>query len=363
MKTKINIFLLLLLFFASCINPIEFKDGAVESKLVLHSLLTPDEGVTVLLTASRFFLDESYNYRKISNAEVVLFKDSIAIDTLQRKAHEGVYYGERNFYVGDSTGIYYGKYIPQAGDNLTLRASAQGFEPIESELTIIPPPDFISADTANMSARAYVRMWYDENDRNKILYDTAIHYFSSFNISLSFNDTPDKNEYYYVVLYVKTEYEDASVGKQYRLSYESNNIVFSSNSVTIGMIGGGEAEKDYSIFTDEFFAGKNYNINIYYLDDGDYYGNNYWTPKPFSFVTAQYLVVELHSVSKEYYLYRKSAMLSDDEMGGRFSEPVQIYSNVKGGIGIAGSYNVSRKMFKLNSVPIINDGYPSVYYQ
>ena len=53
--------------------------------------------------------------------------------------------------------------------------------------------------------------------------------------------------------------------------------------------------------------------------------------------------VELQSLSYEYYMYLKtreanSNMSSFEES---FSEPVQIYTNVIGGIGILGSYSSS----------------------
>ncbi|MDR2840750.1 MAG: DUF4249 domain-containing protein [Paludibacter sp.] len=334
MKKLFNILLLLpVLALFQCENPIDFDFDLVESKLVLHALLTPSENVSVQLSASRFFLDESNTFRKINNATILLFRDDVIIDTLHRS-------------VEDEAGYYFSDYIPHAGDHLKLQAAAQGFESVESEITVVAPPNLISAEALDIKCRAQTVKRIISNQPYKTYIDTVIYYLTA-NITITIADTPEVDEYYNIILYLKTNYRDGT-SELTRFPFESNNMVFSSNEVNVDMFGGGEMEKNYNIFSDELFAGKNYSITVNLPED---FYSNFWVEK---ITESQYLVIELHSVSRDYYFYRLTASKSYNgmEMGGMFGEPVQIYSNVKNGIGVVGSYNVARKEIKLNKSDI-----------
>ncbi|MDR2840694.1 MAG: DUF4249 domain-containing protein [Paludibacter sp.] len=330
MKKLFNILLLLpVLTLFQCENPIDFDLDLVESKLVLQSLLTSTENVSVQLSASRFFLDESDKFRKINNATILLFKDDVIIDTLHRSAE-------------DEGGYYFSDYIPQAGDHLKLQAAAPGFESVESEITVVALPNLVSAEVLDIKCRAQTVEWLISHQPYRTYIDTVIYYLTA-NITLTIADTPEIDEYYNIILYLKTNYIDGT-SELTRFPFESKNIVFSSNEVNVDMFGGGEMAKNYNIFSDELFAGRNYSITVN-LPENFY--SYFW---PESITKSQYLIVELHSVSKDYYFYRLTAAKAYNgmDMGGMFGEPVQVYSNVKNGIGVVGSYNVVRKEIKLN---------------
>ena len=49
------------------------------------------------------------------------------------------------------------------------------------------------------------------------------------------------------------------------------------------------------------------------------------------------LIVEVTSLTRDQYLFRKTMQsYTSDDMIGIFSEPVQVHSNINGGIGIFG---------------------------
>ena len=56
------------------------------------------------------------------------------------------------------------------------------------------------------------------------------------------------------------------------------------------------------------------------------------------------IIVNVKSVSKSYYEYKRT-VLEQTYADGPFSEPVRVYTNVKGGVGILGSYSQSKKYF------------------
>jgi hypothetical protein len=60
-------------------------------------------------------------------------------------------------------------------------------------------------------------------------------------------------------------------------------------------------------------------------------------------ITGKEILVELQSLSHAYYLFLKTRQASSDmdEIISYFTEPVQIYSNITGGIGILGNYSSS----------------------
>jgi hypothetical protein len=66
----------------------------------------------------------------------------------------------------------------------------------------------------------------------------------------------------------------------------------------------------------------------------DLYPNGEWVPA--------HVMVELQAISPDYYRYLKSVELYRVTESDAFSEPIQIYSNVKNGWGIFGSLSSQR---------------------
>jgi hypothetical protein len=107
----------------------------------------------------------------------------------------------------------------------------------------------------------------------------------------------------------------------------------------------------YRVFTDDLFNGSEYTFKMQVRinpdeeeDDNDYYYTaNY--PDPVSLE----LYVELQHLTRDYYLYLKSRAnaRTNEDFGGMFTEPIQVYTNVEGGIGILGSYASTICMFLL----------------
>ena len=89
------------------------------------------------------------------------------------------------------------------------------------------------------------------------------------------------------------------------------------------------------LFTDATINGMNHNIKLstYYIIYWDDYSEN----SSDSTVFRSGYTLEVTALSRDLYLYRQSMnSYSDDELLGFFSEPVQVHSNIDGGIGIFG---------------------------
>ncbi|MDR2384969.1 MAG: DUF4249 domain-containing protein [Tannerella sp.] len=93
----------------------------------------------------------------------------------------------------------------------------------------------------------------------------------------------------------------------------------------------------YRIFSDELFQGEEYTLNIYIRFDN-------FAKNPESNYVRQYVKAEIHTLSEKLYQNLNSQELASGmATGDIFSEPVKIYTNMQGGYGILGVYNVTEK--------------------
>lgn len=153
---------------------------------------------------------------------------------------------------------------------------------------------------------------------------------SYLRILIKIKDNPDTRNYYRIVIRDKTLFDpetDAStVPWNLQDVYIDQEIVFNNIS---GI--GGEDEHTYRVFSDDLFQGKEYTLNVYIRKDRF---------NVYEYESVRYFVkIEIHALSENVYKYLRSLELASAE--DNFQEPVKIFSNVAGGYGIVGIYNVS----------------------
>ena len=327
MKTKylLLIALIITISFSSCEKIIEFNGGDVKTKLVLNGLLMPDSLVKVKITESRFFLDDDGAFKEINNANVELWKDNNKIEKLSN--------------IGE--GYYIGSYIPKTGDNIRITASCDGFDQIECSTEIAIPTSIISADTINYHEDISYNGYYE--DGLWLIDSTSYNTYINFEMNITFKDPKDIPNYYSLNVYLKCNYSD---GESFSLPfmYNSDDLVFQKRNNMDFLDDDNNNYLQLTIFNDELFDGKEYKLKI--KTDNKYIGirNNQSDPETENpeFIGME-ISVELQSLSQAYYMYLKThdAYLNMDNLMEYFAEPIQIYSNVKGGIGILGSYSKS----------------------
>lgn len=154
---------------------------------------------------------------------------------------------------------------------------------------------------------------------------------------VTLKDSPQERNFYRIA--VKTNVDIAHPSIQ-----EPNNI-WSLNRIFIDdeMLFHNPTEESegrepdfYRIFTDDLFQGKEYTLNIYI--DGSNYADNDWNE-----YVRQRVKVEIHTLSEKLYQNLHSQELAIGPSGDIFSEPVKIYTNMRGGYGILGVYNICEK--------------------
>ena len=289
---------------ASCEKEIEFKGDKQEPLLVLNGLLTPDEHwISIHLSESRFFLSNENEFKFVRNADVTLWKNEEAI---------AVFYE-----TGDNE--YVAPYRPIPGDRLRITASAPGLNPVECSTDILPAPEILLVEIADHIAE------YPNDDFD-------------YDVFVTLNDPVEVANYYRLNLYLRIYFNEGDY-TDLSLQFRSDDVAFSSSeSIPMGTFG-----NRYRVFTDDVFNGNEYTlklqVRIHYEEeenDTDAYNYDYDYGVP----THIELHVDLQHITKEYYLYLKSraAAWRDNDLGGMFTEPIQIYNNIQGGIGILGSY-------------------------
>jgi len=331
MKSKFFLYIATALFFSlfSCEKEIYFRGDEIKTKLVLNGFLAPDSIVKINLSESKFFLDDNWVYNYINNAKVDLWKDGNKIESLSNV--------EEGFYIGT--------YIPKIGDNIKITASCEGFEMIECSTEIVIPTPIISVDTVNYKEEKQYNGYYSED--GIFLIDSLSYYLSiNTDIFIKFQDPKDIPNYYDLMIYLNINFANKEK-IVYPLRFFSDDLVFQTGNDFNFLDDNNHLNS--TLFSDELFDGKEYKLKI----KSDYWSGiyikenlsdpHYGAPA----FTSMEISFELQSLSYSYYMYRKTleAHYNLNDFIEFFSEPVQIYSNIKGGIGILGSY--SKSVYKI----------------
>lgn len=315
------------LLLAACEKQIELDIEYTESQVVVMSQNDADNPVSLTLTYSRpvfgtYYVrnDEDY-FQQITNATATLSVNGSSALTATRTGN-----------------CYSFPYTPVAGDNLSLQISVPGKDKVTATATVPTAPT-----VANVTfSKPDTSMFYSN-------------YYENSTVSLTLTDNASSTDYYslrvrcidtcYAVI---RDYYDSIIGydtvyNDHYLDFECVDNILIQNSdlgamVELDPAGTMRYYGDELLFVDANINGQQHTIKLspyshvdYDPEIGDYsfYGE-------MSEYRAR-LIVEVTSLTRDQYLFRKTMQsYSSDDMIGIFSEPVQVHSNINGGIGIFG---------------------------
>ena len=299
--------------FASCEKVIEFNGDITDPYIVVLSQPEADSTWMLRVSQSRFFLS-SAAIPEINNAQVHFTVNGITADNLAT-------------YEGD--GVYNTSIIPQPGDSLELRVSV----PNRGEVTAtcrIPQRPAVSDFRIEYDTTIYEYTWNDYyTDSTHIERDLN----GSINLHFKINDPANERNYYMVRLatYVgEWSYRNIDVDDNILFDIDATNEVFGfeDDDPTSGV---------YVLFTDERIDGNAHptTVSVYV---GSICERTYSSDpnEDFTFYPAR---LEIYSISRDLYLYLKTlrAAGDQDEFTQILSEPVQVHTNINGGIGVLGA--------------------------
>jgi hypothetical protein len=317
MKQKITpaaAILISLLSLPSCEKTIEFTGREQAPLLVINSILSPDTFLTASVSRSVFFLSGDEN-RAVEDADIRVFINDEPVGKYAFSHNDSVYVGES--WTG-SCSHYLLSCKPRAGDRVRYEASAPNMQSVYCETVIPQAVEIISLETDAVKDV--------DND-----YDGY-----GMDFRLKFQDRPHERNFYRIAVYVENfihDNDDPSVIHIVKspVPVTSDDRVLDA-SVPVDGILTEEKPDNYAVFSDELIDGEEYTIKFHSSLNS-----------PFSTSKKRAVIVRLLSITEDYYLYLRTLSTSEAMADVPFAEPVQIYNNISGGIGLLGACSVSEK--------------------
>ena len=292
--------------------PIDIDDQ--QPQIVVMPCHESSAPIALSLTYSRpvyssFYIrsDESY-FPPITNATVTLSVNGTPVETATRDSN-----------------CYAFSHIPLAGEELAINISVPGHGAVTAELTVPQAPVLSAIDT---------------NCNN-----------SSFNFSFTLTDPAATADYYSIQLrcidtsiFISLDDNDSIISSDtsfydtYTYFSCTDYLLVDNTNINIDLTDP-TASNTFNgfemLFTDATINGQSHRITL------SEYGIPRFEKDSYDIWEHRRLIIEVTSLTRDEYLYRQSMQAyEDDDILSFFSEPVQIHSNINGGIGI---FSVSPK--------------------
>ncbi len=318
MRYSLLILFVLLIIFDSCQKKLDIDIPESEKHIVLNGIINPDSTIRVRVTKSKGVL-ENNPIKILKDADVKLYENDVFLEKLQYS----------------DSGYFYSSVKPGINTIYKITAEYTGLNSVEATTQIYNIPEIESVDTI---------MKYTINEYGEGYIDTTyeIHY------ELTFKDAENTSDYYFISLtqlypvlifdgtsYVLTGYE------MYSDYFDSTDPVLSkeNNEFIINGMNG-------RVFNDELFNGNSYTLSF-----SSFYQKMITYNKGVSDNSYPvYFIINFLKVSEAMYNYIFSYNLNQYSTDDPFAQPVQIYSNVKNGLGLFSGYSMTTDTIALNNL-------------
>jgi biopolymer transport protein ExbD len=286
----------------SCKKEVEVQLPESKYQIVMNCIMSEDSLFTVSVTRSKkLYVDDNANIN-ITNATVSIYENGVFVEDLKH-IYDDVYQSPT--------------FKPTNGKEYKVVIKANGYTNAEATETLIKQ--------ASISNVVY--------QENALIKQTDTLSKISFDIA---DPIGVKNYYELQVLYI-FKYEDPNSPTDSTRTVQPISVLIQDQELKENFTPDIDGNTDYSTdnlqFSDKYIDGKNYKVNAFLYPIFTYH------------LKLDSFIVNVKSVSKSYYDYKQS-VLQQLYSDGPFSEPVRVYTNVKGGVGILGSYSQVKAYFK-----------------
>ncbi|MDR0766152.1 MAG: DUF4249 domain-containing protein [Odoribacteraceae bacterium] len=300
----------------ACEKVNEYTGPLPDLKLVLYSFIQPDSLVRVEVKKTRYFSSETIEQPENVTGEVYI-NGQVAGILVKEEASP---WRPVPRYVADAR--------PRPGDRVRVVARADGLQEAWGEVTLPSGNTPVRVDSLLV--------------RNKEKVEQARY-------TIHVDDKERERHYYRLVIETETyelvngeRYNSAS---SYSFNPENDPLLVGGNNTWLNE---DVVPNRYRVFTNESFEGEGYTLRVSvaarntYRVEYDRYGEK--------IVQRQVMNhrVSLVRLDEDTYLHLKSLMLL--EMGQDVMEPVQVHSNVQGGVGIIGHACYSTRSFEMPEI-------------
>lgn len=374
MKTKLNTiltrclkFLSLLCFFAllSCEKELDFKGVTQETDkdIIINALAVEGKPLKVMVSHA-YQVGKTPNLNTKDYDHSVFFTDDVSTDYQTKEYYlqtaildaevQAVVNGNETYRLtlaNDSLG-FVGSYIPRVNDHIEIKASYKSVNWDNNQVSV----NEARAETTVPVQPKIEVVSHEVLDQNpyKIMNDLTYDSDTIMRITCRITDTADNQYYRLRVRGVITDEPDSLVNEgeiweneEHRKHYIMQDIFFSEDELfldsRLNTNFGGWPPFFSNVFDDKLLKGGEYTFVVdspkpvvqeTQYEMHELHPNGEWVPMQ--------VIVELQAISPELYRYLKSVELFRVSSIDVFSEPIQIYSNVKDGWGIVGSLTSHR---------------------
>lgn len=345
-KYPFLLIVLTVLLLGSCEEIIDFRGEQVNPVLVMYALLEPDSLISITLSRSYAIFDNNFRPAQITSARVIVFVDDIASDTLV--------YVPPDMENTSPQRIRYSRYVsarlkPVYNSIYRIEAKVPGLPPVSASVILPAPVPVERIDTMSVPKEGVNDISPHDYYYNPKLLETKVRFTDK---------AGEKNFYRLTITYLSGIYgmpreepfDPAVPVSVYHgdCSYyaRADRIITppGSDNDLIGM----EITNTYLIFNDDFIDGTTYDLTFnmeYALTSDEHHEFTHFT-------------ISLHAITEDYYKYLSTLAAQQQTNDMPMSEPVLIYSNIKGGLGLVAAQSVSANMIMIGEYPV-----PGVLYK
>lgn len=294
--TTITFILIVSLLFLACESDVNYKGKDFPPKMVLNSLIDCNQDSHSIKVSESVFAFSQQESKPIEDPNLNLLINGFPIEVKYNYNKD-----KDNYYAFDGT--------LKPDDVITISGNSQLHGYVEGKDIVPKPPQIISITPE----------WFKKEA------------FSYLRTKIKVKDRSNQRDYYRIVIHTKTIFRE---NKPDDIDWNNSEVLLDQESLFQEVTGtlGDTNTSMFTIFSDELFQDKEYTLNVYVKFD--------------NFIDAdQYVKVEIHSLSENLYKYLRSVELASN--GDNFSEPVRIFSNIKGGYGILGTFTIDEKVIEV----------------
>ena len=299
MKTRDLFQFILISIFAltSCETTEKIDDFPLRpSQLVVNCFFT-EGGIWEFQVSKSLSVLDNAPLKLIDNATIKLFKDSELVETLSDPGGDTWYRSQNN--------------LPEIGHEYSIEVSAPDFASLKAnEIT----PEAVPVSNVTAVIRDSTFYIWDNHYGGKSFGGKVEGYFN-----IMFSDPIGIENYYQLsIFYMDTTYNEED-SLDYDVSKNNLSVWSSDNSVEEG-----EGYNTNLLISDYLFDGQDYKLEVDFHE---------WRARK-----GRIYFIELTSITRSGYLYRRSIDEYSKAVNDPFAEPVKIFCNIENGYGIFSGY-------------------------
>ncbi len=302
----LSILFFLFLFASACEKQVDLNIEEVDSKLAVLCNFSPDEPFILELTKSKSINSTMMGSNFVNNADVQICVDNEIVETIL----------PANSSPDANTKFQSTVTLPRTKQIYTLKIDAEGLAPITATSSI---PDAIEISHSTIGE---IKPFETDDDQTEG-YEVRL--------GIQFEDPANETNYYQISFHQEVQTSNPSIQENDIEIIPNEGYSFIDEDITdnFNLIDGGILFKDLTFngTTKEFIFQP---LFVYKSIDA-----SSATSKPIN------IIIELRSVSEEYYKYYTSIYRQSSQDNTPFSNPTVIYSNIKNGFGVFAGYNKS----------------------